>query len=493
MPFVTVFPTLEGDLGERRIFHTRAAALRALCIAVVLLCSITASLLAQYREIPLPYRDTTRVKVQFLDSLHGWVVNHRGTILRTTDGGVQWTEHRFTADTTIDGFEFVDRSNGWLLVVDGIPREEKHSTRLYATRDAGEHWDRIPFPDTLELTQRPSIGYWSTPFSRIGMYRNMDFVDSTTVYIEAYGPYGGYYRRLYSIWRTTNRGATWERAPVPPNSIQYSSYDNRHLEVIDPLNMFIVYSPNRSNSNQNSYLERTSDGGTSWETIMWRESSADNVIRSDDSVYFIYLRSNDEFTPLRQGYTSSTDGGKSWEVPLLGPRGPAKMAYFMPDSNVWSMREDSIIINHFVKILVDGSLYTTSRDGQMLLRYPKPVRWLSKAGRQLFVLTAEGRLIVFDFIVGVESPQYTEESFRELTVYPNPARENVHVLYPTADRAVLVVSDLHGRILFRHTTQPGQPGANKSSTISIRDYPPGVYHLQISTASTRQSRMILKY
>ena len=471
--------------------HTHALIFQTAVLALAVVCLAAPALRSQFREVHLPYRDTTRVKVQFLDSLHGWVVNHRGTILRTTDGGVQWTEHHFTADSTIDGLEFVDRLNGWLLVVDGRPAVENYSTRLYTTRDGGESWERVPFPDTLTLTPRPNAGYWATPYFRIAMYRNMEFVDSATVYVEARGKYGRPYMK-YMCWRTTDRGTTWVEIPTNSNSSSYSTYYARHLAVIDHLRMFIVYCAPGMVDMESSVIESSTDGGATWTSDALRETGVMNIIKSHDAVYFGYFVGRTMYGPRYEGFSNTIDGGRTWRglpEPWIG----AKMAYLMSDSSVWSIGADTSSREKRILINGDGALVRLRKQHAPVLKYPKPIRWLSKAGELLYALTGDGKVIVFDSrLVRVEEPQEQEKSPRDLTVYPNPAREQVSVVCPTDATTELVISDLHGRILHRQTTH-GQSSGNSTSTISIRNYAPGVYHLQVIGASTRRSTVFLKY
>ncbi|MBI5645728.1 MAG: T9SS type A sorting domain-containing protein [Ignavibacteriae bacterium] len=81
--------------------------------------------------------------------------------------------------------------------------------------------------------------------------------------------------------------------------------------------------------------------------------------------------------------------------------------------------------------------------------------------------------------------------FLRATLYP--AREQVSIVYSAAAPVELVISDLHGRILHRRSTNPAQSGASTTSTISLRTYPPGVYHVQLTTATTRRNTLFLVY
>jgi len=69
--------------------------------------------------------------IQFVDSLHGWMIGADGEILTTVDGGGAW-------DVQYDGqpasaIEFVDLHNGWALTETGVLR----------TTDGGAVWDLV--------------------------------------------------------------------------------------------------------------------------------------------------------------------------------------------------------------------------------------------------------------------------------------------------------------------------------------------------------------
>ncbi|MBI5646367.1 MAG: hypothetical protein HY962_05495, partial [Ignavibacteriae bacterium] len=294
-------------MSSTRKFQGCDVMLRAAVLGFMVLCVCTPALLSQYREIPLPYRDTTRVKVQFLDSLHGWVVNYRGTILRTTDGGVQWTEHHFTADSTIDDLEFVDQRNGWLLFSTRPPGSNSSVHRLYTTSDAGASWVKVPiFPDTMRPTARPNGGYWRTPFSRIVPARNIEFVDSNTVYMESAS------RKSIMFWRTTNRGQTWEELRNAAYDATPFNQTIHHLEVLDSLHWFIVHTYPLIQTPLPVIVTTTSDGGGTWEiTGYWDDEIVFNVCQSGPLMYTIFPRPEREIS-FPYAHTKYTmDGGNT--------------------------------------------------------------------------------------------------------------------------------------------------------------------------------------
>jgi photosystem II stability/assembly factor-like uncharacterized protein len=58
-------------------------------------------------------------KIQFTDSIHGYILSYYGNLLKKTiDGGINWTDMQFQA--TINDFVFTDSINGWMATDSGI-------------------------------------------------------------------------------------------------------------------------------------------------------------------------------------------------------------------------------------------------------------------------------------------------------------------------------------------------------------------------------------
>ena len=74
-------------------------------------------------------------KMQFIDSLYGWIIagvyGHPGAILRTVDGGANWTVH--FPPRGFAAISFIDTSRGW-GITPGI-------ARLYRTTNGGATWE----------------------------------------------------------------------------------------------------------------------------------------------------------------------------------------------------------------------------------------------------------------------------------------------------------------------------------------------------------------
>jgi len=87
----------------------------------------------------------------FTDNLNGWVTGeylglpHYTAVFRTTDGGVNWIETQLGADESLSGIYFVDNMKGW--AVGGANSQGL----VYYTSDGGANWIQQNIPTTEYL------------------------------------------------------------------------------------------------------------------------------------------------------------------------------------------------------------------------------------------------------------------------------------------------------------------------------------------------------
>ncbi|MBN2148933.1 MAG: hypothetical protein JW726_16210, partial [Anaerolineales bacterium] len=77
----------------------------------------------------------------FHDASTGWAIGESGVLLSTSDGGLTWTQQRLGSETLVD-IHFIDAQNGWVA---GGPT---NNSTLYHTADSGLTWQEMPL-DTI--------------------------------------------------------------------------------------------------------------------------------------------------------------------------------------------------------------------------------------------------------------------------------------------------------------------------------------------------------
>ncbi|HRH34909.1 MAG TPA: YCF48-related protein, partial [Catalimonadaceae bacterium] len=79
---------------------------------------------------PLPQGNTLN-DIFFIDGQTGWAVGRRGTIIKTTDGGVTWENKSEYSTKVLNAVHFIDLQKGIAVGTGGIVKR---------TTDGGETW-----------------------------------------------------------------------------------------------------------------------------------------------------------------------------------------------------------------------------------------------------------------------------------------------------------------------------------------------------------------
>jgi photosystem II stability/assembly factor-like uncharacterized protein len=159
--------------------------------------------------------DINFYSVFFVDVDNGWVVGNAGTILRTTDGGINWEPQISGTQYDLNAIYFTDINNGTAVGYNKILR----------TSDGGDTW----------ITQ-----YSSIYISCSGVY----FSDINNGWVVGNSFSNGI------ILNTTNGGNNWETQTLPNN------HQLREVSFFDELNGIAV--------GNNGIIYKTTDGGQNW-------------------------------------------------------------------------------------------------------------------------------------------------------------------------------------------------------------------------------------
>ncbi|MFN0124592.1 MAG: YCF48-related protein [Blastocatellia bacterium] len=184
-------------------------------------------------------------RMQFVDEKNGWAVGQNATLLRTNNGGLDWTpaeniEQLFGAplegaryNQRFSGLSFINAEKGW-AIANFHGRARTDIGGLYATSDGGRNWRRVPLPiRTPGVAPEPGIsgvsghGFasaapgaaaargTSVAAGRImpGMLRTVHFSD------ENHGAVTGELldsgKRWLFVLRTSDGGRSWRQSLTP--------------------------------------------------------------------------------------------------------------------------------------------------------------------------------------------------------------------------------------------------------------------------------------
>lgn len=256
---------------------------------------------ARSQEYWLPMEKVTSedlTKLFFLDSLRGWVVGNKGTILKTTDGGENWVDQE--SGTTLDLLDIfmLDDQRGWALGI-FLPTDTlfDFGTIILSTTDGGTSWqDRI---------------YDSE------LFYSIVFLDSLR------GWMGGEFGTLVG---TTNGGQDWTRANV--DTAMYSGFSIRKVRFYTPTYGYAV----GGRMDIVSMIWRTTNAGEFW-TVSSVGTEPLIDLHYWDSLNVFAIGGDLDFGA---GANRTTDGGEFWEYIYPAIFGEARAAAFRTDAEVWS-------------------------------------------------------------------------------------------------------------------------------------------------------------
>ena len=222
-------------------------------------------------KIPSPVNKTLR-NLSFIDEQTGWAAGEGGTIIHTSNGGIDWIVQNSEVQTFIVDIFFINENFGWAITFkDTFP----FGTILLRTTNGGDSWIAEDFPDGNAFMNTifffDSLNGWiggtyiagttdggatwvkadvdSSMISGLPIY-NFNFYSRQFGYAS-----GGYLDLAGVIWRTTNSGESWSATGVSPDQV----FD---LYIIDSLNAIGLSGDPEGFFGTGKI--NTSDAGTSW-------------------------------------------------------------------------------------------------------------------------------------------------------------------------------------------------------------------------------------
>ncbi|MEY8847549.1 WD40/YVTN/BNR-like repeat-containing protein [Psychroserpens sp. XS_ASV72] len=219
--------------------------------------------------------------MQFIDTEIGWVVDGGGQILKTTDGGLNWTQQFYDSDYYFRSVEFFNEQIGFA----GSLSNGNPSASLFKTTNGGDTWVDISA---------------SLPVNVPGIC-GMHMVDENTIFIT-----GVFYGSGY-IMKSTDQGETWTYTNM-------LSLCNGIVDVFfKDQNIGFAVGQSAQGTGLRAIIIGTTNGGDSWATLATGNDINQRAWKIQELNDNVLYASVEAFTTTPE-YFKSTDGGQTWQL-----------------------------------------------------------------------------------------------------------------------------------------------------------------------------------
>jgi photosystem II stability/assembly factor-like uncharacterized protein len=189
-----------------------------------------------WRTFSLPERgfNVDALCFYIMDSMNRWIGCGKGIVLITNDGGKNWKDARVSNNASVYGLTLVNPETGWALV----------GNSLYKTIDRGISWQQqLRFEEPFESPMALSLYFLNEKSGWVVGHSNM-WAGGGTMPVRIKGV----------VLQTGDGGGRWNYVDVKIREEVFSE-----IHFIDPRRGWLI-------SRDNVY--RTSDGGQSWRNVL---------------------------------------------------------------------------------------------------------------------------------------------------------------------------------------------------------------------------------
>jgi photosystem II stability/assembly factor-like uncharacterized protein len=316
----------------------------------------------------------------FLDSLSGWAAGDSGTIIHTTDGGLNW----ILQDTDIDedhinDIFFLNENLGWALAWDiTFDTSSTYGTIILKTTNGGTNWESKRYavndifintiifldslngfmggvPQNLIKTTNGGVNWFECQ-------KDSNVVSGFPVAaFSFYNPRigyasGGYIDIAGVIWKTTNYGQFWESIAVGPEPVN-------GMKIFDSLTVLGV----GGDFEYGAGIVKTTNGGVNWNY---------ESLFVFGIAFTVSFRTDEEgWAPLgfSQQWIYTLDSGKSWDT-LSTP--DSSMLYdvqFTDYRNGFAVGEGGVVLKYNSEVInISNNQNILPAENTLYQNYPNP-------------------------------------------------------------------------------------------------------------------------
>jgi len=179
--------------------------------------------------------------VQFIDSHTGWTVGQTGEILKTSDGGAQWSPQSSGTDQDLHDVRFADANDGWAVGGSSDWLTGAASAAVLHTSDGGATW----------VEQTAGIAGVSASLAGVA------FADANDGW--AVGGKNSMDASSGVVLHTSDGGLTWVQQTLPDGDVQLNG-----VAFADALHGWAVGEVAGDAGDNVTVILGTHDGGTTW-------------------------------------------------------------------------------------------------------------------------------------------------------------------------------------------------------------------------------------
>jgi photosystem II stability/assembly factor-like uncharacterized protein len=390
--------------------------------------------------------------VCFVDTLHGWVVGDSSVILKTDNGGKDWSQQTSPVKyISLSKVQFVSKITGFVL---------GDSSLFLSTHDGGVNWD---------------TNYVTTDTANIE-YTDFCFVNENEGWV--CGRKEGRNYGIGLILHTSDAGKTWEKQLETFTQVQTEAKFFSAIEFKDNMTGWALASDYFDNFSS-AYIYKTSSGGFNWQIIgemiypNWKLSIAKEdtlwsgggpLLISTDSGY-TWDKPKSEFYPCQ--VISPESGLRGWVFNYDLFLSTRKIFRTTNGGDTWleELNLDEFVINDMTN--VSGILWVVGSDG--LIMREQPI---------VMSVAVEHKTLQKEVILGQN--------------YPNPFNPTTTIEYeiPTQSNVKIEVFDVLGRdietLLNKEQTAGNYRLNFNGSKISC-----GIYFYRITANSLVQTKKMI--
>lgn len=382
--------------------------------------------------------------IDFASNSVGYIVGDSATILKTTDGGVNWVKLNATfngvsfGDLNISDIDFVSETIGYLVLDGGTYGTAK-------TTDGGLTWATVPNNNT-----------------------NQCFPMSVYAFAEDDFMVGG---------SDCFQGATINKVQMPnwtTQTVDYETFNTDHFVKQMDFNGNLGLA-----ALNNEYMLRSTDFGANWDTVSVGLSPGSVLtsvmMGSNDTIYAGYNEQGAGF-----GILFSVDGGASWNQDINSATFFYPTYFGFTESNSGEIYCGAQPSNSGAGLIFE--LQNGFWNYEMV---DQPIYALDSYGNDVtFGIGDSGYVVVNQPLGSLSFEENTFES-SEAMLYPNPTQDAIHWDCANCEVVQIQIRDISGRVVF----------SSKNPTIhsvSTSNLPDGVYTMEIHSKEIVHTSKFIK-